>query len=296
MRYFRQFQAGFLSFGTAVLMIFRSNMWMAFSVPLFLLLGLKWLSIILNDDLDLVSFKHINDSNPEQYLVVGLKSIGVYLFGYMDKYMVLTLLAPLLTGLSAHTEFMLTGNKYKYSLSQYVTDVQRALVIAFRNMGILMGCMMLYYGLTLIITLPDVAANCFYYAIAFYFYGFSFMDYASERRRLTVSEAVAFTRQHAVTAYALGAIYGLLFLIPWAGVVIAPILGAVAGTIAVHELVDLRTNQYAIRREPVVPPDPGGTTVEAAETAEAVEIVEAVHPVDAVEAPEVRETAPERPA
>lgn len=247
MRYLRQLQAGILSYGTAILMIFRSNMWMAFSVPLFLLIGLNWLALILGDDLDAVSFKHIDDSNPEQYLVVGLKSIGVYLAGYMRKYMVLTLLAPLLTAISTHTEFMLTGNRYTYSLSQYVTDVQRALGIAFRNMGILMGCMLLYYAVSLILPLPDFLANLFYYGIAFYFYGFSFMDYASERRRLSLSDAVTFTRQNALTAYSLGAIYGLIFLIPWAGVVIAPILGAVAGTIAVHELVDLRNNPYAIR-------------------------------------------------
>jgi CysZ protein len=247
MRYLRHLHAGILSYGTAVLMIFRSNLWMAFSVPLFLLIGLNWLAMILGDDLDMVSFKHIGDDNPEQYLVVGLKSIGVYLAGYMEKYMVLTLLAPLLTAISTHTEFILTGNRYKYGLSQYITDVQRALGIAFRNMGILMGCMMLYYGVSLLLPLPDALANIFYYAIAFYFYGFSFMDYASERRRLSLHEAVSFTRQHALTAYSLGAIYGLMFLIPYAGVVIAPILGAVAGTIAVHELVDLRTNPYAIR-------------------------------------------------
>jgi CysZ protein len=281
MRYLVQLQAGILSFGTAVLMILRSNMWMAFSVPLFLLFGLNWLSIILGDDLDLVSFKHINDENPEQYLVVGLKSIGVYLAGYMDKYMVLTLLAPLLTALSTHTEFMLTGNRYKYSFSQYVTDVQRALSIAFRNMGILMGCMLLYYGVSLILPLPDALADIFYYAIAFYFYGFSFMDYVSERRRLTVSEAVVFTRRYALTAYSLGAIYGLLFRIPYAGVVIAPILGVVAGTIAVHELVDLRTNPYAIR--PGEPEDAPG--------------VEKVVPVTTVaDAAPVSEDTPDQPA
>ena len=65
MRYLRQLQAGILSYGTAILMIFRSNMWMAFSVPLFLLIGLNWLALILGDDLDAVSFKHIDDSNPD---------------------------------------------------------------------------------------------------------------------------------------------------------------------------------------------------------------------------------------
>ena len=103
--------------------------------------------------------------------------------------------------------------------------------------------------------MPDIVHTIFYLMIAFYFYGFSFMDYASERRRLTVKESVHFTRKHFVTAYVLGAVYGGLFFISnfgmamEPGVVLAPILGTVAGTIAVHWIVDLSKNPFAIRAE-----------------------------------------------
>lgn len=249
MKYFQQLQTGIYSYFTAVLMLGRSTMWMAFAVPLFLAFGLQWAGEAMADSLDGVRFARIHEDDGTQYMLIGLKSIAVYLAVYMNKYMVITLLAPLLTALSTRTEFLLTGNRYKYDLAQYITDVQRALVISFRNMGILTGWMLLFYILTYALDWPYVLTDIAYYLVAFYFYGFSFMDYASERRRLTVSESVTFTRQHFPAAYALGAIYGGLFFIPYAGVVVAPILGVVAGTIAVHELVDLRKNPFAIRPE-----------------------------------------------
>ena len=45
----------------------------------------------------------------------------------------------------------------------------------------------------------------------------------------------------------MGAVYAGVWHIPYAGVVIAPILAVVAGTITVHKMVDLTQNQYALR-------------------------------------------------
>jgi CysZ protein len=173
----------------------------------------------------------------------------------MNKYLVLALLAPLLAGLSMQTERMLTGNKYAFNFKLYLNDILRALIISGRNMGIQLLLMAGFFLITLIYALPDSVYQALYFVIAFYFYGFSFMDYSSERRRLTVSESVQFTRKHWLAAFTLGAVYGGLFLIPnfdfalEPGVVLAPIFGAVAGTIAVHQIVDLRKNPYALRPE-----------------------------------------------
>lgn len=259
MGFFRDIRSGLSSYATAVLILVRSQMWLALVVPLSLSLGLLWAGEFLADELAKVRFDAITDENASQYLILGVKSILVYLSVYMNKYMVLALLAPVLTTLSAKTEFLLTGNLYKYSLGQYLTDVQRALLISFRNMGILMVWMGIFQVIALLFEMPSYFDDIFYYAVAFYFYGFSFMDYANERRRLNLRETVKFTRKHFGAAYALGAVYGGLFFIPWAGVVVAPILGAIAGTIVVHDLVDLKTNSYAIR------PETGGVQVEDAE-------------------------------
>ena len=241
------FVTGIKSYIKAGELIFSSTMWLAFSVPILLSLGIFWGGEALIDSLKAFDFNTIDEGNGQIYLTVGIKSIFVYITVYMNKYMVLALLAPLLAALSVRTEFLLTGNKYKTSFKLYLEDVKRALIISFRNMGMQILFMVGFLLITFIYQLPGIVYDVFYFVVAFYFYGFSFMDYASERRRLTVKESVKFTRRHVGAAFALGGIYGGAFHIPYAGVVLAPIFGVVAGTIVVHELVDLSKNEHAIR-------------------------------------------------
>ncbi len=208
---------------------------------------------MLTDNLRDYKFADLDKADGCEYLLLGIQFVLVYVSKFMNKYLVLTLLSPLLAGLSVHVEFLLTGNRYPWNWEYYGKDVIRALLISFRNIGIQLLWMTAYFLVTLVFPLPETVHTIFYLLIAFYFYGFSFMDYASERRRLTVKESVKFTRKHFVAAYALGAVYGCLFFIPnfgfalEPGVVLAPIFGVVAGTITVHKIVDLSKNPYAIR-------------------------------------------------
>ena len=234
-------------------MIFSTTMWLSFAVPALLSVGLYYGGDMVTDNLRDYKFRDLPDDQGSEYLLLGIQFILVYVTKFMNKYLVLALLSPLLAGLSVQVEYLLTGNRYPWNWEYYGKDVVRALVISLRNMGIQLLWMALFFLVTFALDLPPVVHDIFYYVIAFYFYGFSFMDYASERRRLTVKESVKFTRHHFVAAYILGGIYGALFRIPnfgmalEPGVVIAPILGVVAGTIIVHKLVDLSQNPFAIR-------------------------------------------------
>ena len=253
MNVFKQFRIAFTAYWTALKLIFATTMWLSFAIPILLSLGLYYGGDMLTDNLRDYKFADLDKVDGSEYLLLGIQFILVYITKFMNKYLVLTLLSPLLAGLSVHVEFLLTGNRYPWNWAYYGKDVIRALVISFRNIGIQLLWMTGYFVVTLFFPLPESIHTIFYVLIAFYFYGFSFMDYASERRRLTVKESVKFTRKHFVAAYTLGSVYGCLFFIPnfgfalEPGVVLAPILGVVAGTIAVHRIVDLRTNPYAIR-------------------------------------------------
>jgi CysZ protein len=250
---FRQFVIAWTAYWEGLKMIFATRMWLAFVIPVLLSVGLYYGGDMLTDNLRDYRFEDLNDEHGSEYLLLGVQSILVYATKFMNKYLVLTLLSPLLAGLSIQVEYLLTHNRYPWNWAYYGKDVVRALTISFRNMGIQLLWMSGYFLFTLVIPLPDFMHTVFYLLIAFYFYGFSFMDYASERRRLTVKESVKFTRQHWVAAYILGGVYGALFFIPnfgmalEPGVVLAPILGVVAGTIAVHKMVDLSKNPHAIR-------------------------------------------------
>jgi CysZ protein len=251
---FSQFAHGLKAYRTALRLIFATQMWLGFAIPILLSIGLYYGGDMLTDNLKDYKFDQLDQAQGSDYLMIGIQFILVYVTKFMNKYLVLMLLSPLLATLSLHTEFMLTGNRYPFSWEYYGRDVVRAILISLRNMGIQLLWMAAFFVVSLFFEFPDWVGQVYYLVIAFYFYGFSFMDYASERRRLTLAQSVQFTRKHWLTAYALGGVYGALFFLPnfgWAlepGVVLAPILGVVAGTVAVHEIVDLRTNPHAMRQ------------------------------------------------
>jgi CysZ protein len=248
MRFIRQFIIGLKAYFTAVRIIFTTQIWLTFSIPLLLSVGLYFGGDVLADNLAEFDLSEIDGESGAQYLLIGVQAIAVYISKYMTKYLVIALLAPLLTAISTKVEFWLTGNVYPFNLRWYIEDVLRALTIVARNTVLQIIFMGLVYGVTFVYGLPDIVNEVAYFLVAFYFYGFSFLDYANERRRLSVSESVKFTRRHFMASFALGAVYGGLWYIPYAGVVLAPILAVVAGTVVLHELVDLSTNPYAIRK------------------------------------------------
>jgi CysZ protein len=253
------FWLGIKAYGSALKLIFATQMWLAFAIPILLSIGLYYGGDMLTDNLKAYRFEQLDEAQGSDYLLLGIQFILVYVTKFMNKYLVLILLSPLLAGLSAHAERRLAANTYPFSWEYYGKDVVRAILISLRNIGIQLLWMAAFFLVTLLMDLPDWMGSVFYLLVAFYFYGFSFMDYANERRRLSLQDSVRFTRKHWPTTYALGAIYGALFFIPdfgfalQPGVVLAPILGTVAGTIVVHEIVDLRQNPHAVKvDEPVI--------------------------------------------
>jgi len=188
------------------------------------------------------------------------------------KYLVVILLSPLLAHLSERTERILTGKKYPFDFEQFVNDVKRGIRIAIRNF-------MWEYFFFLIIFMVSVigwenprSAPIFYltFLIGFFYYGFSFIDYVNERRKLDVDESIIFIRQRRGLAIAIGSVYTFLILVPvdlgilfsfngfeqygfiyasgqylihlllWIAASTAPILAIVASTIAMNDLVDLK--------------------------------------------------------
>lgn len=192
------------------------------------------------------------------------------------KYIVVILLSPLFSILSQRVEKELTGNNYSFSFSQTLHDVKRGVRIALRNI------MWEYFFLSLLIGVAYIgwgsptSSPIFYltYFIAFFYYGFSFIDYINERRRLDINQSIHFMRNHRGLAIAIGSIYSLLILVPvdialmldysnfydapfqtlgnsllqlilWLLASASPILAIVSATLSMHELVDFNSNQWS---------------------------------------------------
>lgn len=188
------------------------------------------------------------------------------------KYLVVILLSPLLAHLSEKTERIITGNKYPFDFNQLVKDVKRGIRIALRNF-------MWEYFFFLIIFIVSFlgwkdprSAPIFYltFVIGFFYYGFSFLDYTNERRKLDIDESILFIRKNRGLAISIGMMYSFMILVPvdlgmifglqgfhefsflkglgyfilhlflWLLASAAPIFTIVAATIAMHDVVNLK--------------------------------------------------------
>ncbi len=204
-----------------------------------------------------------------------------YLFTKSTLYFVIILLSPVLAVVSEKTEAILTGNKYPWNFMQLVKDIKRALRLNIRLILVEYTIILLVIALGMFL---DGAANIILVyiipvIIGFYFYGFGFIDYVNERRRLNIAQSIHFVSRHKGLAFAIGSVYSLCFLsfhlsflkfsnVPidtgtqlfWGTILvvtfvlasISTLVAVTSATLSMHELVDLSKNEYAKKGEPKV--------------------------------------------
>lgn len=213
-------------------------------------------------------------------LYIMLEIMIAILLMKFAKYLVVVILSPLLSHLSMKTEKILTGNTYPFNYRQLVHDIKRAMRIVTRNL------MWEYFFFVIIMIVSFLGwenpreSPIFYvtFIIGFFYYGFAFLDYINERRRLDVDQSIRFVRENRGLAIAIGCVYSLMILVPvdlsaffdwsnfsnepfaflgrfllqlllWISASTAPIIAIVAATIAMHDLVDLSKNVHSKKSE-----------------------------------------------
>lgn len=251
---FNNFSIGFSSYGKAFSFIAKHNLWIYFLYPLLIMivlfLGGTYAIMQLSDYLrDLImGWLGLGGTTDEGWLRttltwvlgIGFKIIFFFLYLSLQKYIVLILMSPVLALLSEKVDELHTGKKYPFSSDQFVRDVFRGIGIALRNMFIEFGLIFLCF---LIVWLPVIGwilavfTPVFLLFVSWYFYGFSMIDYTSERRRLTMSQSVTFIRRNKGFAIANGLVYWAIFLVPFLGVIVAPVVGVVAATLGTYDVL-----------------------------------------------------------
>lgn len=275
MRFLKNLLLGFRAYGKAVKLVIDKKLYWYLAIPAVLMLVIYKIGDIIMRSYTAPSADNMNEI--VWYLVYLLVEISLaILLMKFAKYLVVVLLSPLLSHLSMKTEKILTGKTYPFSMAQLIHDIKRAIRIVVRNL------MWEYFFFLLIFIVSYLGWNnpraspVFYltFVIGFFYYGFAFIDYINERRRLDMDQSITFVRDHRGLAIAIGSIYSLLILVPvdlgalfqwtgfsadpiktlgrfffhlflWICASAAPILAIVASTIAMDELVDLKTNRYS---------------------------------------------------
>ncbi|MBL4624595.1 MAG: EI24 domain-containing protein [Flavobacteriales bacterium] len=174
------------------------------------------------------------------FFYIIIKLVSWIILHFVSGGIMLIILSPLLAYLSERTEQILKGNEYPFNLNLFVKDVIRAVVIATRNTILQFVCMIFLLLFSLIPVIGWISPF-FMFIIGAYYYGFSFIDYVCERRRLTLKESIYFMRNNRGLAISNGAVFSVAIMIPWIGGLLAgfaAITSVVAATISVYEAED----------------------------------------------------------
>ncbi len=179
-----------------------------------------------------------------EYSIYAIVYVASYLiFFKLQKYVVLIAMAPLMAYLSEKAEEKLDGTTYEFKWKLFILDVFRGIRIAIRNLCLelvllvlvalaVSGLSSLFAPLALIST-PLSAALMF--IVSAYYYGYSSFDYLNERKRITVSEGNRLIWDNKGLVTGNGSVFSVLVLIPFLGIVLAPMWCPVGAVISAHE-------------------------------------------------------------
>lgn len=246
---------GVKTYGTALAFISKHKLWHFFFFPVLIGLFLMvlayfsidyavqqfnlftegWLSI----DTDSDDWWNISKGVFGTLLHVLIRLGLIFIYLTINKYLVLILVSPVLALLSERVDQILSGKSYPFDGDQFFRDVLRGILIALRNMFLEFGIIFLVFILSIIFPFISPFTAIFLLLVEFYFYGFSLLDYTNERRRLKISQSVRFIRKNKGIAIGNGAMFSLIFLVPLLGMIVAPIVGVVAATLAVHNRTEV---------------------------------------------------------
>lgn len=252
-----QIGLGFRTYGNAISFIFNNGLWWFFIFPVLLNILLFWggfeLKEFARDYLQRVLLDWTDLGNAgfflsgflkgalEWFLRIAFGFFFFFIFAYFGGYIILIIMSPILAYLSEKTEKINTKKDYPFSAEQLMRDIVRGILIAVRNMIIETGYMIIFFifGIIPVIGwLFSIASPFILFFISSYFYGFSYMDYTNERKRLNVGQSVRYIRKYKGFAITNGGIFSLSLLIPFCGVMISPfvaIISVVAATLGMNE-------------------------------------------------------------
>jgi CysZ protein len=251
MGFLKDLQIGLSSYGKAVDFIFKHKLAWFFLFPIglniiLLLIGCNFVSELTEQAVTLFQLAWEPESwefwgadflagTVNFFIWLVLRLFFFLIFAFIGGYIILILMSPILAYLSENTEKIILGTDVPFSWLQLIKDMWRGILLAIRNFFIELGAMILLFFLSFV-PLIGLISTPLLFLISSYYYGFSFLDYTCERRRLKVKDSIHFVRKNRGLAIANGALFAFALLIPIIGVSLSgflAIISTVAATLAV---------------------------------------------------------------
>jgi CysZ protein len=173
---------------------------------------------------------------------VMLQLVLLLFYFSLFKYLFLIIGSPVFAYLSEKTESIIEGKDFPFSLRQLMKDIMRGIRIALRNV-----LWQTVYIVTILILsfIPLVGwiAPLVAFLVECYYFGFSMLDYSSERNKLTAQQSIHFIGNHKGLAIGNGLVFYLMHLVPFIGWLFAPSYAVIAATLS---LLNARKNHVII--------------------------------------------------
>lgn len=179
----------------------------------------------------------MHDSWLNFFFIIGqiiLRLILLLFYFSLFKYLFLIIGSPVFAYLSEKTDSIIRGREFPFNFRQLMTDLVRAVRIAFRNM-----LWQSVYFITILILsfIPVVGwiSPVITWLVECYYFGFSMLDYNSERNKLSAQASIEFIGHHRGLAIGNGLVFYLMHLVPIVGWLFAPGYAVIAATLSLHK-------------------------------------------------------------
>lgn len=165
---------------------------------------------------------------------VMLRLVLMLFYFSLFKFLFLIVGSPIFAYLSEKTESIIENKEFPFNFPQLLKDIVRGITIALRNL-----LWQTVYVLTiLILSFIPVAgwiAPVVALMIECYYFGFSMLDYSSERNKMSASQSIDFISRHKGLAIGNGLVFYLMHFIPFLGWLLAPGYAVIAATLSLHK-------------------------------------------------------------
>ena len=173
---------------------------------------------------------------------VMLRLVLLFFYFSLFKFLFLIIGSPLFAYLSEKTESIMEGKDYPFNFKQFTKDIVRGIRIALRN---LLWQTVYVVSILILSFIPLIGwiAPLVALLVECYYFGFSMLDYSSERNNLSSSQSIEFIGRHKGLAIGNGMIFYMMHLLPFVGWLFAPSYAVIAATIS---LLSARKKQVII--------------------------------------------------
>ncbi|MEO6488790.1 MAG: EI24 domain-containing protein [Ferruginibacter sp.] len=235
------------SFAQAHRFIVKHRLWKWILIPgiiytILFIIGIYLFWITSNSAIEFVLLKsgvknwldRMQDSWLFWFFIIGqviFRLVLLLFYFSLFKYLFLIIGSPVFAYLSEKTESIIEEKDFPFSFKQLMTDIGRAVRIAFRNM-----LWQTVYVVTIVILsfipLFGWIAPLVSLFVECYYFGFSMLDYSSERNKMSAPQSIEFISRHKGLAIGNGMVFYIMHLVPVIGWLFAPSYAVIAATLS----------------------------------------------------------------